>query len=53
MSIDPKSMYYDKGGIETMNIVKAKLTPEQFKNLLTDNEPDIVSVREPVYNVWG
>lgn len=30
-----------------------ELTPEQFKNLLTDNEPDIVSAREPVYNVWG
>jgi hypothetical protein len=30
-----------------------ELTPEQFKNLLTDNEPDIVSTREPVYNVWG
>ena len=30
-----------------------ELTVDQFKNLLTDNEPDIVSVREPVYNVWG
>jgi len=30
MSVDPKSTYYDAGGIETIEIIKAKLTPEQF-----------------------
>lgn len=30
MSKDPKSNYYDAGGIETIEIIKAKLTPEQF-----------------------
>jgi len=30
MSIDTKSEYYDMGGIETLEIIKAKLTPEQF-----------------------
>ena len=27
---DPKSSYYDAGGISTMDIIKAKLTDEQF-----------------------
>ena len=26
MSVDPKSSYYDAGGIETIEIIKAKLT---------------------------
>lgn len=30
MSIDPKSKYYDVGGIETIDIIEAKLTPDQF-----------------------
>jgi len=30
MSLDPKSEYYDVGGIETINIIKAKLTEEQY-----------------------
>jgi len=34
MSIDPKSTYYDAGGIETIEIVKAKLTPEQYAGYL-------------------
>jgi len=34
MSVDPKSVYYDAGGIETIEFIKAKLTPEQFKGFL-------------------
>jgi len=34
MSIDPKADYYDMGGIETINIIKAKLTPEQYTGYL-------------------
>jgi hypothetical protein len=34
MSKDPKSKYYDAGGIETIEIIKAKLTPEQCKGYL-------------------
>ena len=30
MSVDPKSGHYDVGGIETIAIIRAKLTPEQF-----------------------
>ena len=37
MSTDPKSTYYDAGGIETMDIIRAKLTPEQFKGFLLGN----------------
>lgn len=37
MSIDAKSDYYDAGGIETMAVIKAKLTPEQFKGFLLGN----------------
>ncbi|WP_082081274.1 DUF3310 domain-containing protein [Methylocucumis oryzae] len=37
MSLDPKSTYYDAGGIETIDIIKAKLTPEQFKGYLLGN----------------
>jgi len=32
--IDPKSRYYDHGGIETLDILKAKLTPEQYEGFL-------------------
>lgn len=28
MSLDPKSTYYDAGGIETIKIIEAKLSPE-------------------------
>lgn len=37
MSLDPKSNYYDFGGIETMNIIKAKLTPEQYLGFCLGN----------------
>lgn len=42
MSLDPKSSYYDinlSGGepIETIDIIRAKLTPEQFKGFLLGN----------------
>ena len=30
MSQDPKSSYYDAGGIEAIEAIRAKLTPEQF-----------------------
>lgn len=34
---DPKSRYYDAGGIETIDIIKAKLTPEQYEGYLLGN----------------
>ena len=34
---DPKSSYYDAGGIEVLRILKAKLTPEQFEGWLLGN----------------
>lgn len=37
MSKDPKSTYYDAGGIETIDIIKAKLTPEQYQGYLLGN----------------
>jgi hypothetical protein len=37
MSVDEKSTYYDSGGIEVIEIIKAKLTPEQFKGYLLGN----------------
>lgn len=37
MSIDEKAEYYDAGGIETMDIIRAKLTDEQFKGFLLGN----------------
>lgn len=37
MTIDKKSSYYDAGGIEVMEILKAKLTREQFKGFLLGN----------------
>ncbi len=36
-SKDPKARYYDAGGIETLDILKAKLTPEQYKGWLIGN----------------
>ena len=36
-AIDPKSRYYDKGGLEVMEIIKAKLTPDQFIGFLLGN----------------
>lgn len=37
MSRDKRSSYYDAGGIETLDIIKAKLTPEQYKGYLLGN----------------
>jgi len=37
MSIDKEASYYDAGGIETIDIIKAKLTPEQFDGYLLGN----------------
>lgn len=37
MSVDPKSTYYDAGGIETIRIIRAKLTTEQFRGWLLGN----------------
>ena len=37
MSHDPKSTHYDAGGIETLDIIKAKLTPDQFIGYLLGN----------------
>lgn len=34
MSKDPKSTYYDAGGIEVIDVIKAKLTPEQYRGYL-------------------
>ena len=37
METDPKSRYYDAGGIELIEIIRAKLTPEQFRGYLLGN----------------
>ena len=37
MSVDKKASYYDAGGIETIDIIRAKLTPEQFKGYILGN----------------
>lgn len=37
MALDDKSTYYDAGGIESMAIIQAKLTSEQFKGFLLGN----------------
>jgi len=34
---DPQSRHYDHGGIETLDIIKAKLTPEQYRGFLLGN----------------
>lgn len=34
---DPKSRHYDAGGIETLNVIRAKLTPEQYQGFLMGN----------------
>ena len=36
-SYEPKSRYYDAGGIETIDIIRAKLTNEQFRGFLLGN----------------
>jgi len=37
MSVDKKASYYDIGGIEVIDIIKAKLSREGFKNYLLGN----------------
>ena len=37
MALDNKASYYDAGGIETIEIIKAKLTPEQYRGYLLGN----------------
>jgi len=37
MSRDEKSTYYDVGGIETLDIIRAKLTPEEYRGYLKGN----------------
>lgn len=37
MSVDSKSSYYDAGGIESIEIIKAKLTPDQYEGYLHGN----------------
>ena len=37
MSKDSKSNYYDAGGIECLDVIKAKLTPEQYVGYLLGN----------------
>ncbi len=34
---NPNASYYDAGGISTMDVLKAKLTPEQLKGFLLGN----------------
>ena len=36
-TLDPKSGHYDAGGIETIEVLKAKLTKEQYKGYLLGN----------------
>ena len=36
-SKDPKSRYYYAGGLETLDIIKAKLTPDQYRGFLLGN----------------
>ena len=37
MSRDKKSSYYDQGGIEVQDVIKAKLTPEQYEGWILGN----------------
>lgn len=34
---DPKSRHYDAGGVEVQDVIKAKLTPEQYEGWLLGN----------------
>ena len=35
--IDEKARYYDEGGIEVLDIIKAKMTAEQYRGFLLVN----------------
>ena len=37
MSADPISTYYDAGGIEVIEVIRAKLSPEQYRGYLLGN----------------
>jgi len=37
MALDDEAVYYDIGGIETIDIIRAKLTPEEFRGFLLGN----------------
>jgi len=37
MSIDSKAGYYDAGGIEVIEVIRAKLTPAQFEGFCLGN----------------
>lgn len=37
MDYDPKSRHYDIGGLETIEIIKAKLTSDEFRGYLKGN----------------
>jgi len=37
MTLDPKSTHYDAGGIEAIDVISAKLTPEQFRGYVLGN----------------
>jgi hypothetical protein len=37
MARDEKATHYDAGGIETLDIIRAKLTPEQYRGYLMGN----------------
>ena len=37
MAIDKKSTYYDAGGIEVLDVIRAKLTGDQFMGYLLGN----------------
>ena len=37
MSKDPNSTYYDAGGMEVLDIIKSKLTPQQYQGFLLGN----------------
>jgi hypothetical protein len=38
MSVDEKSNYYDAGGLEAIEVIKAKLTPDQYIGFLLGNQ---------------
>jgi hypothetical protein len=37
IGLDPKSSYYDAGDISTMDVIKAKLTHDQYEGFLLGN----------------
>ena len=37
MAKDDKSTHYDAGGVEVLDVIKAKLTPEQYQGYLLGN----------------